>query len=149
MFSLFISASRLLAFEISSDDMSIDTKNNTCILTGNAEVKINDNVFKADKLIIKGDIKSEKPESIEAFGNINFSKGKDISVKCDECKSDMKHIYFYKNISIVEKNIGEITADSAKYDIQAKKIDITSKKKVKLTINKKLEKKINNKKLYK
>lgn len=132
------------AVETASDEVSIDTKKNTCEFIGNAVAKFgDDNVFKADKItILYEDKKNLKPKEIKALGNVTFTN-QEFYIISKACVFDNKTIKFYDNVVIKNKKLGEISADEATYDIKTKKIDITSKKRVQLNVSDDIDKKVN------
>lgn len=141
----FIAINNVSAIETTSNEILFDTKGKVYTLSGDAKVKFNENTFNANKIIVKQyPNNSKKPESIEASGKLLF-KNNDIEIMADRCICDMQNIIFYNNVFIKEKKIGNIKADSAIYNIESKKVDITADKKVKLKLNDEISKKFDKK----
>ncbi len=141
LFFLVLVSFNCLAFETSADDIEFDTQNGICILSGNAVLKNNDNIFKADKITIYKKDSDKLPTKIIAFGNVSYSDGRN-SVTSQKCIGNVDSIVFSQNVIVEGVDFGKIEADKAIYSIKAKKIDLTSKKKVKLTLDKFIEEKL-------
>ena len=135
-----IAISNCFAFETTADDVEIDTKEGVCVLSGNAVVKYDNKVFKADKITIYKKDSEKLPNKIIASGNVSYSDDK-YSVTSQKCKGDANYVEFFQDVVIQNKDLGKIEADKARYDVKTKKIDLTSKKKVKLTLDKVVESK--------
>jgi lipopolysaccharide export system protein LptA len=118
------------AFEASSDDVSFYPKKRSCVLSGNATIIYDEQTkFRSDKIVISYKKGESKRGSVKASGNVRFC-GQGFDVESNTCECDMKSIMFVGGVIIRSAELGEIKADSAVYDIQTKKISITSKKKV-------------------
>ncbi len=145
--------------ETKADKISIMKNEHKIQLDGNVEITISYDddqkyIFKAQSIDIFYDNDDDilenmsKPKKIVAKGNVVF-KTRDLSIISLECVfDDMKSITFDKNVVINDKKLGNINADRASYSIPSKKIDITSKSRVHLTIDdiKHIENKILHKK---
>ena len=134
------------AIETNSKEVSIDTKQNICTFSGNAEVIYDkngkSNVLKADRITIYYNEKNLKsPKKIIADGKVFFTND-EFTVNSSSCEFDTKVIKFKENVKIKNKELGEIEADSATYNIDEKKIDIDSKKMVSVKVNQKTSEKI-------
>ena len=145
-FPIFIIAiSNCFAFETTADEVEIDTKAGICILSGNAIAKYDEKIFKADKIIVYKKNSEKLPTKITASGHVSYSDGKN-TISSQKCEGDKDSIIFSQDVIIEGADFGRIEADKATYNFKTKKIDLTSEKKVKLTLNKDIESKLKKKK---
>jgi lipopolysaccharide assembly outer membrane protein LptD (OstA) len=126
------------SIDISSEEVFIDTKNNICKFNRNAKVsylyQTDQYTLKADKIVVSYEKKDIK--KIEASGNVVFTYDR-IQISAKTCSFDLKNVSFSGEIIISDNKIGIIKADKAVYNIESKKIDITSENKVNLVIKSK------------
>lgn len=145
LFAFILAISSCSAFETTADEVEIDTKNGICILSGNAIAKYESKIFRADKITVYKDDSEKLPTKITASGHVSYSDGKN-SITSQKCEGDMNFVVFSQNVIIEGPDFGKIEADKATYEVKTKKIDLTSKKKVKLTLDKSIESKLKKKK---
>lgn len=125
---------------ISSDVVSIDSKNNVCTLKGKAEVKfLKDNgeeyKFEASLMELfynKDNLKA--PERIKATGEVSFSY-KGIQITAMSCFYQNKKIKFLEEVVVKDEKIGTLRAYSATYDLTSKKLFVKAKDKEKVKVN--------------
>jgi lipopolysaccharide export system protein LptA len=122
--------------ETSADEVSADLNSGTIVLSGKAKVSrkgVFDFLSDTIKLVYR-DKKYTKPKHIEASGCVRFEH-KGIIVTASKCRCDMQKVWFTGNVVITSKEIGVINSDSAVYDIDSRKIEILSRKRVTLKIS--------------
>jgi lipopolysaccharide export system protein LptA len=134
------------SMECTSEEVSFDLESNTCILSGKPTIIVYEKFkFYADKItIIYEDKKCKRPKIIKAEGNIRFESD-ECTVAADGCECNMEHVRFIGNVLIVNQKLGKIKADSARYDLKTKKIDIQARKKVTFTVSDDLTQKLKQK----
>jgi lipopolysaccharide export system protein LptA len=124
--------------QTTAENVSIDLKEKTVILSGGAQVKRDDGLtFLSQEItVIWQDWKCNKPKSITARGKVCFEFDGKI-VTADSCEYDMEVIKFVGNVTITSGELGVMKADVAIYNLKSKKICISStgEKKVTLMIN--------------
>jgi lipopolysaccharide export system protein LptA len=113
--------------QTSADEVSIDIKKKVVVLSGRAKVKRDNGMIFTSRVItiVWQDWKCRKPKSIEAVGNVRFEYDGTI-VTAETCKCDMKKVQFIDNVIVTNKEVGEIKADIATYDMKSRKIRIFS-----------------------
>jgi lipopolysaccharide export system protein LptA len=117
------------ALDTSSDNVYFDLKKKVCILSGNAVIIYDERTkFRADEIVVSykkgGDLNYS---SARASGNVRFDRP-EFTVKSNECECDAGTIKFRGMVLIRGDDFGEIRADCAVYDLNTKRICITSKK---------------------
>lgn len=132
------------ALETTADEISIDSEEGIYTLVGNAVAKEDEKTFKADKIIVYKKDSEIYPTKINAVGNVVYEKGETV-ITSDFCDSDMDFVIFSQNVVLQGPDFGLIHADKAKYNTTTKKMDLTSKNKVKLNLDKKIESDFNKK----
>ena len=132
------------ALETNADEISIDSEQGIYTLTGNAVAKEDEKTFKANKIVIYKKDSEKRPTKINAEGNVVYEDGETV-ITSDFCDSDMDFVTFSQNVILRGPDFGLIHADEAKYNTTTKKMDLTSKNKVKLILDKEIESDFNKK----
>jgi lipopolysaccharide transport protein LptA len=125
--------------ETSADEVSIDVKNGTQTLTGNVVVTYNGKIFNASTIVIRQI--GERIQEIVATGGIVFNDD-GTTATADRCMYNRKTVAFCGNVVVSNDEFGTVHASNATYDLATKKMKLTSKGVVRLTLSPSREAKI-------
>jgi lipopolysaccharide export system protein LptA len=125
------------ALEMSSDDVCFDSKRKVCILSGNASVTYDKKTrFRADEIVV-----SRRERKAKAYGHVCFESS-DFVIESDRCEYDTKSVKFRGGVIVRSNSFGEVRADLAVYDLETKRMSITSKGKVRANLRNDISKKL-------
>jgi lipopolysaccharide export system protein LptA len=122
------------------DELTIDSKDGSYVLKGNATVVKGGRKFSADR-ITYGKLDNKK-EYVIATGNVKFTD-KDLKITSDSCEGNSEMITFKDKVVLENNRLGTVRADQAEYNPQSKIVNITAKKAVKLTLSESKAKEVN------
>ena len=123
-------------FSITAGVVDFSYKKMTCTLSRNAKLMYNTQEFNADEIVIVfTDNTYTNVKQAHAYGNIEF-KHENIVVHSQKCYTDGDNIVFAVNVTITHPLVGQIFAQTAKYNISKKHVTISPHVRIVVNVDK-------------
>ncbi|MDR1233828.1 MAG: hypothetical protein LBJ92_01595 [Holosporales bacterium] len=116
----------------SAGNISVGSDSKFIVFSENASVKYKGVSLLAKKITVVLN-EAKKPRKITAIGKIVYRNG-ELTIESDSCECDMKFVVFKGQVVITNK-LCKVKANTAKYNMTTKQIDIGAGEKVNLVIS--------------